>query len=358
MSRTFDTRRDSGGDPLGFWTETVCSQILPVHIDPRQDAQLSSSAMRSTSIGDLQLREVVGGEHLYQRTAGDIRRGDPMTLQVGLQLSGSSLLVQDGREAVLGAGDLVLYDSSRPFSLVMDARFSWQVFLLPKDKLRRSDREISELTATTIDASTGVAGLVVRFLRDLATRADGLELGAAEPELAENAADLVATLVRSQLGRDWRVQDTQRILLDRAMAYVGANLREPHLDPSGSPTRSACRSAPCTSCSPPRGRRSASTCGRSGSPRCGATCRTRACPGCRSVGWRPDTASRTPRCSRSSSGWRRAARPASSGSAPCARTTTRSPRGASSRSVVCVHRCVLCAQKCFTSLSSRRSSVE
>ena len=231
MSRTFDTRRDSGGDPLAFWTETVCSQILPVQIDPRQDAQLSTSAMRSTSIGDLQLREVVGGEHLYERTAGDIRRGDPMTLQVGLQLTGSSLLVQDGREAVLGAGDLVLYDSSRPFSLVMDARFSWQVFLLPKDKLRRSDREISELTATTIDASTGVAGLVVRFLRDLATRADGLELGAAEPELAENAADLVATLVRSQLGRDWRVQDTQRILLDRAMAYVGANLREPHLGP-------------------------------------------------------------------------------------------------------------------------------
>jgi AraC-like DNA-binding protein len=231
MSRTFDTRRDCHGDPLGFWTETVCSQILPVHIDPRQDAQLSTSAMRSTSIGDLQLREVVGGEHLYERTTGDIRKGDPMTLQVGLQVTGSSLLVQDGREAVLGAGDLVLYDSSRPFSLVMDARFCWQVFLLPKDKLRRSDREIAELTATTIDASTGVAGLVVRFLRDLAARADGLELGAAEPELAENAADLVATLVRSQLGRDWRVQDSQRILLERALAYVSANLREPHLGP-------------------------------------------------------------------------------------------------------------------------------
>jgi AraC-like DNA-binding protein len=231
MSRLYDTGRDSEGDPLGFWTETVCSQILPVRIDPRQDANLVHSAMRSTSVGALQLREVVGGEHLYERTASDIRRGDPGTLQVGLQVTGSSLLVQDGREAVLGAGDLVLYDSSRPFTLAMDARFSWQVFLLPKDKLRRSDREISALTATTIDASSGVAGLVVRFLRDLAGRADGLELGAAEPELAENAADLVATLVRSQLGRDWRVQDPQRVLLDRALAYISANLREPQLGP-------------------------------------------------------------------------------------------------------------------------------
>lgn len=230
-SRTYDTAQHSGRDRLAFWTETVCSQILPVQIDPRHDADLSHSAMRSTGVGDLQLREVVGGEHLYQRTAGDIRRGDPLTLQVGLQVAGSSLLVQDGREAVLGAGDLVLYDSSRPFSLVMDARFSWQVFLLPKDKLRRSDREISELTATTIDSTTGVAGLVVRFLRDLTGHGDGLELGAAGPELAENAADLVATLVRSQLGHAWAVTDPARVLLDQAMAFVEANLREPHLGP-------------------------------------------------------------------------------------------------------------------------------
>jgi hypothetical protein len=207
MSRTFEAGSCSGGDRLAFWIETVCSQILPVRIDPRHDALLERTAMRSTSLGELQLREVVGGEHLYERTQGDVRRGDPLTLQVGLQLSGSSLLVQDGREAVLGAGDLVLYDSSRPFSLVMDARFSWQVFLLPKDKLRRSDREISQLTATTIDACSGVAGLVVRFLRDLAARADGLELGAATPELADNAADLVATLVRSLLGHSWQVRD-------------------------------------------------------------------------------------------------------------------------------------------------------
>ncbi len=231
MSRTYETGRYSGDDRLAFWTETVCSQILPVHIDPRHDAHLSHSAMRSTSLGDLQLREVVGGEHLYERSSSDIRQGDPMTLQVGLQVSGSSLLVQDGREAVLGAGDLVLYDSSRPFSLVMDARFSWQVFLLPKDKLRRSDREISSLTATTIDASSGVAGLVVRFLQDLAARAEGPELGAAGPELAENAADLVATLVRSQFGHSWTVGDPQRLLLDRAMTYVTANLREPQLGP-------------------------------------------------------------------------------------------------------------------------------
>ena len=230
-SRTYDTRRCGGADRLAYWTETVCSQILPVQIDPRHDADLSATAMRSTGVGDLQVREVIGGEHVYDRTDADVRRGDPHTLQVGLQLVGSSLLVQDGREAVLGAGDLVLYDSSRPFSLVMDARFSWQVFLLPKDKLRRSDREISALTATTINASSGVAGLVVRFLRDLTSRSGELAVEGTAAALCETAADLVATLVRSELGHDWAVKDPHRVLLDRAMAYVSTNIREPDLGP-------------------------------------------------------------------------------------------------------------------------------
>lgn len=88
----------------------MCSQILPVHIDQRHAAQLSRTGVRSTSQGDLQLREVVRAEHVHERSSGDARRGEPATLQVGLQVSGRSLLVQD-------------------------------------DELRRSDHEIVALTA-------------------------------------------------------------------------------------------------------------------------------------------------------------------------------------------------------------------
>ena len=187
--------------------------------------------MRSTSLGALQVRQVVGGEHVYVRGEPEIRAGDPGTLQVGMQLMGSSILIQDGREAVMGAGDIVLYDSSRPFSLVMDERFHSQVFLPPKDKLRRSDREIAQLTAVRICGSTGVAGVVARFLRDMAERSEELEADGAAAALCENAADLVGTLVRAELGQQWAVREPQRQLLDSALAFVEAHLRDPSLGP-------------------------------------------------------------------------------------------------------------------------------
>jgi AraC-like DNA-binding protein len=231
MSRTFDTREASAGERLEYWTQTVCDQIVPVQIDPRGTEQLAGTAMRSTGLGALQVRQVVGGEHIYVRGEREIRAGDPSTLQVGMQLTGSSLLIQDGREAVMGAGDIVLYDSSRPFSLIMDARFHWQVFLLLKEKLRRSDREIATLTAVPIHGSTGVAGVVARFLRDVAERSDELEADGSAAFLCENAADLVGTLVRSELGQQWAVRDPQRMLLESALAFMEAHLRDPSLAP-------------------------------------------------------------------------------------------------------------------------------
>lgn len=228
--QVFSTSSVRKEDRLNFWTEVMHKQILPVAIDPRLDRNLAADAMRSTSIGDLQVREVVGGEHLYQRTEADVRTGDPNTLNVGLQLTGSSIMVQDGREAVMGAGDLVFYDSSRPFTLAMDARFSWQVFLLPKDKLRRSDREISKLTAVRIDTTSGVAGIVGRFLRDVVTLDPTVAASAAQG-LAENAADLIATLARAELGAMWNVADPQRMLLEHALAHIAANLGDAALNP-------------------------------------------------------------------------------------------------------------------------------
>ena len=231
--QVFDTRRVRRQERLAFWHEVMRSQILPVSIDPRQDESLASDAMRASRVGDLHIREVVGGEHLYRRTEADLRAGDPNMLLVGLQLKGSAILVQDGREAVMGAGDLVLYDSSRPFTLAMDARFSWQVFRLPKDKLRRSDREIAKLTAVRLDTTKGVAGIVVRFLRDITAN---LEV-ASEPEtaqsLCENAADLIATLVRSHFAQSWDVAHPQRVLLQHALTHIDANLGDTRLSPDG-----------------------------------------------------------------------------------------------------------------------------
>ena len=230
MGDVFMTRSEPPAARMTFWVNTVCSQILPVRIDPRHD-RVPNAGMSCTTLGALRIRDVVGGDHVYTRAVSDIRRGDPETVQVGMPLGGGSLLVQDGREAVLSPGDMVLYDSSRPFTLVMESQFHWQVFLLPKVKLQRSDAELALVTAIPLPPRTGIPRVVSQFLRGLAAEANVLEGAPGAGALGETAADLIATMVRSRFGKPWDVADQDRVLVEAIQTFIADNHASPALDP-------------------------------------------------------------------------------------------------------------------------------
>lgn len=230
MGQRFVTGREPPGQRMAYWLETVCEQILPVKIDPRHDA-IPDAGMACSTLGALRIRDVVGGDHVYTRNDADIRRGDPQTVQIGMPRKGGSILVQDGREAVLEAGDLVVYDSSRPFTLVMQEQFHWQVFLLPKIKLQRSDHELAQVTAIPLSSRSGMSHVVSQFLTGLAGEAAHLENTPGAAALGENAADLIATMVRSRFGKPWDVGDPDAVLICQIERHIEAHHADPDLTP-------------------------------------------------------------------------------------------------------------------------------
>jgi AraC-like DNA-binding protein len=231
MVDVFETRREVPGGRPGFWLDTVCTQILPVQIDLRHD-RLPAARMSCATLGALRIRDVVGGDHVYTRDDADIRRGDPETVQVGMPLGGQSIMIQDDREAVLDASDMVLYDSSRPFTLVMENQFHWQVFLLPKAKLRRSDHELAQVTAIPLSGSHGMSRAVSAFLRGLAAEVPTLEGAPGASALGESAADLIATMVRSRFGKQWDVADPDATAIRAIETYLGDHHADSRLDPA------------------------------------------------------------------------------------------------------------------------------
>jgi AraC-like DNA-binding protein len=230
VATLFDARNAPTHERMEYWLNCVCSQILPVRIDPRHDAA-PAAAMSCLSIGDMAIRTVVGGDHVYSRSTAELRAGDPDTVQIGFPLGGTSILVQDGREAVLNAGDMVLYDSSRPFTLAMQERFHWQVFLFPKSLLRRPTHELREITAIRMRGDVGLVGVVQRFLRGVAKDGAQLENHSEAITLGKHAADLAGTLIRSTFGKQWDVDDVDAVLRERVSAFVQIHHADPALGP-------------------------------------------------------------------------------------------------------------------------------
>ena len=104
-----------------------------------------------------------------RRTRRAIAADDPEQFELSLLLAGTQELHQADRDAVLGPGDLVCMDSSRPYRVSSPDAFEMLVFAVPKVLLRPHVDVVGARTASAIPARAGLAALVAPFLRWSAT---------------------------------------------------------------------------------------------------------------------------------------------------------------------------------------------
>lgn len=187
--------------------------------------------IRGASVDEVHVTEVRATSHVVERTPELIARGDRSYFKVSLMLAGTGLLIQDDREAVLQAGDLAVYDTDRPYSLVFDQDFRTMVVMFPKHLISLPSDMIGQLTAVRISGTEGLGGMVVPYLTQLAGNLDQLA-GTTGARLAHSALDLVTTVFTRELGLDAVSADPHRALVQRIRGYIDRNLASTDLGPA------------------------------------------------------------------------------------------------------------------------------
>lgn len=187
--------------------------------------------IRGAGIDEVHVSDVRATDHVVERTPELIARGDRPYFKVSLMLAGTGLLIQDDREAVLTPGDLAVYDTSRPYSLVFDQDFRTMVVMFPRHLLTLPPDMVGQLTAVRISGSEGLGSVVTPYLTQLAGNLDQLA-GSTGARLAHSALDLVATVFARELGLDGVTADPHRALMQRIRGHIDRNLASTDLDPT------------------------------------------------------------------------------------------------------------------------------
>ncbi|MGI5415021.1 hypothetical protein [Actinomadura luteofluorescens] len=86
--------------------ELSCEPDLEMSLQARMDIW---------DLGSLQVA-LMTTPYVIRRTAKLIRRADPGLRKLGIAADGAGNAAQNDRETAFGVGDLVLYDTSRPYS--------------------------------------------------------------------------------------------------------------------------------------------------------------------------------------------------------------------------------------------------
>src|SRR5699024_6013312 len=160
-----------------------------------------------------------------------ISRADRHYYKLSLLLSGTGVPIQDNREAVLRPGDLAIYDTHRPYSLVFDEDFRTMVVMFPKNMIDIPATMLGQLTAVRLSGTDGIAAMVAP---SLARRVDDLDpLGStAGRRIAHRTTDLVTPTHARELDFGSPDADPRLELLRRIREYVDRNLHSPGLGPA------------------------------------------------------------------------------------------------------------------------------
>lgn len=219
--------------PFGEWHDAVSATFVPL-----EAASCGRSAWRghlqSRSIGSVQLSRVSGDAVLVRRTPRGIQRSDPHHLKLGVQVRGRCVLEQEGREVALVPGDLVLYDTSRPYRLSFDEAFETLVAMFPRRLLRVPDRSVDTVTARRVSGRRGVGAAVRPFLDALTRQLDQDDV-TPSTRLSDAVLDLLAATLADELDCGSVVpEDTyRRALFLRVLSFIDAGLDDPDLNVAG-----------------------------------------------------------------------------------------------------------------------------
>ena len=225
MAVLFTTASVAPYERFDLWTSVSSRLFTPLggRLHPDEAFWASAHGLR---LGAVDLTTVSASGHTVLRTPKYIAAGDPEVFWISMQIRGSSVISQQDRTAVLRPGDIALYDSSHPYSIVSPGPFDMAVFQFPRTLLRFPSELMADLTATRVSGGGGAGAFVVPFLCGLAEGVDSETLPDGCEDLGEGVIDLVNAVFapRVKLARP-----APSASLLAVKAYIDAHLRDEDL---------------------------------------------------------------------------------------------------------------------------------
>ncbi|MFJ6378720.1 helix-turn-helix domain-containing protein [Kitasatospora sp. NPDC092039] len=230
----FSTEVVAAPDRFALWEATTARSHMSNRL--RSDHQEDFRArMRAVDLGELQVSALVFPHLEIARTPKLIRQSDPEVYLLNYFLHAEGALSEAGGEAAIRPGDLMVMDSSRPYSGVVrtvPGDWSHLTVQFPRRLLPLPEKTVRSLLSVPISGHRGMGGVFSRWLTDINARA-GEFTPADLPTLASVTLDLLASVLARCLEADEALSPEARrsALRARINAFVEQHLSDPAMTP-------------------------------------------------------------------------------------------------------------------------------
>lgn len=215
---------------LAEWRAVVDRSFVPLEIGEYGGVPFAAR-LRTASLEDVSLFEIVSTPHVVRRTPELIRRVEGRYFKLSLQLEGDAMLEQGDRSAHITPGDLAIYDTHRPYRLTFPHETRFMVMMFPHDLVDLPEADLARLTAVCFPQEDWLSRIVSRLFVELAENLQDLS-GAHAARVVRSSLDVLVTLLSARLqGGDPSPLPRDHVVR-RARAFIQDNLADPGLSPT------------------------------------------------------------------------------------------------------------------------------
>ncbi|MFJ5264859.1 helix-turn-helix domain-containing protein [Streptomyces sp. NPDC088387] len=199
MSPVLDTTYIRPRDREEVIRNAVWQSMVAVDIDHRPAAEDISVRIGLGSVGPIRICSAQATAVTLRRTERLAREDEEPAVTLGVQMTGSSVVVQNGRECLLGPGDLAVHESIAPYTLLYDEGVDYRFIRFPRAALALPDQLLRDTTAVAMGADNPVARLAFTYFSQLAV-SDELHEGVHADAVVAPSVELLRAVLTTQHG--------------------------------------------------------------------------------------------------------------------------------------------------------------
>lgn len=185
--------------------------------------------MRGTRLGPLTAYRISGTPQVVRRTPAAVRREPVDLLKICVQIAGRATVHQDGREIRIAPGQMAVYDTGRPYDLLLEPEWSCAVLAFPRTALHLPEHTVLAALDRAYSLAQGPGAVLTDFVSSIVRQNDALGPGASA-RMGEAGLHLVAgTLSDAAPSFEEGGEAAADAMRMRIFDYVRTHLAEPDL---------------------------------------------------------------------------------------------------------------------------------
>ncbi|OLS62850.1 helix-turn-helix domain-containing protein [Pseudomonas putida] len=225
MFNAFNTSSIDQLQRLAYWTEAICETFLAVDCRQQPGSDFHGE-MKGCHLGGLDLIDVVSPPMEYRRELSQLKLHHEEHFQLVLQVCGTGLLQQHGRQAVMLPGDVALYTATAPSSIAYPGGSRTIAVKIPRASVLSRIACDEQALALSLKASSPFGAMLGSMMRE--SLAWSLERGGADDaRLPSGMLDVMCFAFENAAGLS--AGSPRRSPLEQIKRYMHTHLGDPEL---------------------------------------------------------------------------------------------------------------------------------